>query len=199
MMGKKIMVVGLGNVGSQYQGTRHNIGFDVVDKIAINMQVDFETAKYAHIAEKRYRGKNISLIKPTTYMNLSGKAVKYWSGKYRIAPSEMVVITDDLHLPLGMLRIRTQGSSGGHNGLKDIEQALGTKSYPRIRIGIAPIEQSQSSSIKGFVLNPWGTYEMAQKETGLEQAERAIYYMLKHGIEKAMNVYNSKVKRNGNV
>lgn len=196
MMGKKVLLVGLGNVGKEYEGTRHNIGFEALDKIALSMQVVFEVSRYAFIAEKKYRGKNILLIKPTTYMNASGQAVKYWSEKFHVAISDVMVVMDDLDISLGMLRIRMQGSSGGHNGLKSIEQSLGTKSYPRIRIGIS--RPSQSEDVKDFVLGSWNSQEIVEKDLILDQVKSAFYFMLKHGVKNTMNIYNSKVK-NGEV
>ena len=133
---KKFLVVGLGNIGSKYKMTRHNIGFEIVDYLSNKEKLPFETFKLAEKTILQKKGKKIVLIKPNTYMNLSGKSVKYWMNKEKIPIENILVITDDLNLPFGKLRIRSKGSSGGHNGLKNIEEILGSQNYPRLRFGI---------------------------------------------------------------
>jgi PTH1 family peptidyl-tRNA hydrolase len=134
---KKFLIAGLGNIGAEYVNTRHNIGFKVVDFLANQESVDFQTVKLGSMAEFKFKGRTFLLLKPNTYMNLSGKAVKYWMDKEKIAPENILVVTDDLNLPFGTIRIKPKGSDGGHNGLKSIQQTLGHSNYPRFRFGIS--------------------------------------------------------------
>ena len=135
-MSKKYLIVGLGNIGSDYTNTRHNIGFKVVDYLASVNGASFETKKLGDIATFRFKGRVFILLKPNTYMNLSGKAVKYWIDKYTITQENLLIVTDDLNLPFGSLRLKTKGSDGGHNGLKDVQDKLQTSQYNRLRFGI---------------------------------------------------------------
>ena len=137
----KFLIVGLGNKGAEYAETRHNIGFKVVDQLARESGVSFENETLAHIARIKYKGKQLILIKPTTYMNLSGKAVNYWMQKEKIEKDHLLVILDDLNFDFGTVRLKPRGSDGGHNGLKDIQSILNTTEYPRLRIGISRPEQ----------------------------------------------------------
>ncbi len=132
----KFLIVGLGNIGSQYEGTRHNIGFSAVEKLAADAQLAYNTGRYASSCELKHKGKTFLLIKPSTYMNLSGNAVRYWMQHEKIPLEQILVVTDDLALPFGKLRMRASGSDGGHNGLSSINQVLGTKDYARLRFGI---------------------------------------------------------------
>ena len=132
----KYLIAGLGNIGPEYELTRHNIGFLVLDRIADNHKIEFTTQRLADKAELKFKGKQLHLIKPNTYMNLSGKAIAYWLQELKIPKENLLVIVDDLALPLGTLRMRTKGSSAGHNGLKNIEQLLGGQEYARLRFGI---------------------------------------------------------------
>ena len=132
----KYLVVGLGNIGAEYADTRHNIGFKVLDCLAEQSNIAFTTGRYGATAELRYKGRTLVLLKPSTYMNLSGKAVRYWMEAEKIAPENLLVVVDDIALPFGTLRMRPKGSAGGHNGLKNITELLGTEAYARIRFGI---------------------------------------------------------------
>ena len=132
----KYLIVGLGNIGAEYADTRHNAGFDVLDALAGASNISFAAARYGAVAELKYKGRTLVLLKPSTYMNLSGKAVRYWMDAEKIAPENLLVISDDIALPFGTLRMRTKGSSGGHNGLKNISELLGREDYARIRFGI---------------------------------------------------------------
>ena len=133
---KKFLIVGLGNIGETYINTRHNIGFKVLDALAKNQEVSFETEKLGDIARFRHKGRVFILLKPSTYMNLSGKSVKYWMSQEKIPIENLCIITDDVHIDFGMIRIKTKGSAGGHNGLKDIQEKLNTQQYNRFRFGI---------------------------------------------------------------
>ena len=132
----KYLIVGLGNIGAEYAETRHNIGFKVLDALAEASNAVFTTARYGDVAEVKYKGRTLVLLKPSTYMNLSGKAVRYWMDAGKIAPENLLVVSDDIALPFGMLRLRPKGSAGGHNGLKNIAELLGTEEYARMRFGV---------------------------------------------------------------
>ena len=132
----KYLIVGLGNIGAEYVGTRHNIGFEVLDALAGVSDISFTTVRYGDLAELRYRGRTLLLLKPSTYMNLSGKAVRYWMEAEKIAPENLLVVSDDIAIPFGQLRMRQQGSAGGHNGLKNIAELLGTEAFARMRFGV---------------------------------------------------------------
>ncbi len=153
----RYLVAGLGNVGSEYAGTRHNIGFDVVDFLARKHEVVFTPDRLADVAEIKYRGRYLRLIKPSTYMNRSGRAIKYWMEQDKISTDRLLVIVDDLNLPLGKLRMRTKGSDGGHNGLADIQAVFGNSNYARLRVGIGS-EFSKGAQID-FVLGRWNAEE----------------------------------------
>ncbi len=153
----RYLVAGLGNFGPEYTGTRHNIGFDVADYLARKYEVAFKTERLAEVAEIRYRGRFIRLIKPLTYMNRSGRAVRYWMDQDKISPERLLVVVDDLNLPLGKLRLRTKGSHGGHNGLADLEEVFGNNAYPRLRVGIGS-EFSKGEQVD-FVLGRWTAEE----------------------------------------
>ena len=135
-MSKDYLVAGLGNIGAEYADTRHNVGFMVLDAWAASADATFQTARYGDIAKVSFKGRRITLLKPSTYMNLSGNAVRYWMNELGIPMENLIVICDDLNLPFGTLRMRKKGSDGGHNGLKNIQELLETTEYPRIRIGI---------------------------------------------------------------
>jgi PTH1 family peptidyl-tRNA hydrolase len=183
------LIAGLGNIGEEYAGTRHNIGFDIVDAMAQKASAAFVTDRYAQLASHRLRGRNVYLIKPTTYMNLSGKAVRYWLGTLKIAQQNLLVIVDDVALPFGAIRLRAKGSDGGHNGLKDINAALGNSSYARLRFGIG------SSFPKGaqvnFVLGKWNPEETQKLPELIQKSVEAIHCFVTEGLEKAMNKFNS--------
>ena len=184
----KFLIVGLGNIGMEYDATRHNIGFDVADTFVIKHGGAFNLDRHAFVAEVKWKGKTFIVIKPTTFMNLSGKAVKYWMDKEKIPMEQMLVLVDELALPLGTIRLRGSGGSAGHNGLKSIEQTLLTEKYQRLRFGIG------SDFPKGmqvqFVLGKWKPSEVPLvKETMLKSVD-AIECFATQGLGKAMTQYN---------
>lgn len=190
----RFLITGLGNVGNEYENTRHNIGFDVVNALAQSLDATFVSSRYSHVAEVKYRNHKVLIIKPTTYMNLSGKAVLYQMRKSGMNPSELMVVTDDFNLPVGMLRIRTKGSSGGHNGLKNIEQELNTPVYSRLRIGIGKsFESGMDRAQEDFVLGRWGSEELEVKQKMVQRTRDALLYVFKHGLTNTMKVYNGSV------
>ena len=150
---KKYLIAGLGNIGAEYVNTRHNIGFKVLDHLARQEGLDFATAKLGAVAEYKLKGRTLFLLKPNTYMNLSGKAVKYWLDKENIPLENLLVVTDDLNLPFGTIRIKAKGSDGGHNGLKSIQQIMNTADYPRFRFGIS--DAFKKGQQVNYVLGEW--------------------------------------------
>ena len=185
---KKFLLVGLGNIGSTYTNTRHNIGFSILDALASKWELDFEDGKSAMLTRKNYKGKSFLLIKPTTLMNRSGKAVRYWALKEKIPLQNILIIADDLHLPFGSLRLRAKGSAGGHNGLKDVEALLNTPNYPRLRFGIG--KENKPFNQVDFVLGEWSTEEQSTLVERIEKAtEIAISFGLT-GLQNTMNKYN---------
>ena len=185
---KKFLVVGLGNIGSEYIMTRHNIGFEILDYLSNKENLSFETFKLADKTILQKKGKKIFLIKPNTYMNLSGKSVKYWMNKEKIPIENLLVITDDLNLPFGKLRIRSKGSSGGHNGLKNIEEILGSQNYSRLRFGINNREKNKNKV--DFVLNKWDDIEKRTLDTHLSISCEIILSFIFYGIQNTMNKFN---------
>ena len=187
------LIAGLGNIGQEYSDTRHNAGFMVLDAWAQASNVVFSTERYGDLATIRLKGREFHLLKPSTYMNLSGNAVRYWFGKLDIPPENLVIICDDLNLPFGTVRMRKSGSDGGHNGLKNIEAMLQTKDYARIRVGVGH-EFEQGAQID-FVL---GQFDDAQAKQIPEIAERIISGLKTWsfiGIDKAMTQLNTKPKK----
>jgi PTH1 family peptidyl-tRNA hydrolase len=184
----KFLIVGLGNIGLEYDATRHNIGFDVADAFVIKHDGSFRLDRHAFVAECKWKGKTFVVIKPTTYMNLSGKAVKYWMDKEKIGLENMLVIVDDLALPIETLRLRQGGSDAGHNGLKNIDLLLQTNQYPRLRFGIG------NNFPKGrqveFVLGKWTPSELPIVKEKVLNSVEAIESFAAQGIAKTMNVYN---------
>jgi PTH1 family peptidyl-tRNA hydrolase len=154
----KYLIVGLGNIGEEYQNTRHNIGFQVLDAMALASNIVFTARRYGSVCSFRYKGREFILLKPSTFMNLSGNAVNYWLNKEKIEIANMLVIVDDLALPLGSIRMRPRGSDGGHNGLAHITSVLGTDDYARIRVGIG--NNFSRGNQKNYVLGSWNTEEM---------------------------------------
>ena len=185
---KKFLVVGLGNIGSEYIMTRHNIGFEILDYLSNKENLSFETFKLAEKTILQKKGKKIFLIKPNTYMNLSGKSVKYWMNKEKIPIENLLVITDDLNLPFGKLRIRSKGSSGGHNGLKNIEEILGSQNYSRLRFGINNREKNKNKV--DFVLNKWNEIEKKSLEDNFNTSCEIILSFIFNGIQNTMNKFN---------
>src|SRR5262245_61408037 len=186
----KFLVVGLGNVGDEYAHTRHNIGFDVVNAFVMKHGGNFRTGRLAYIAEIKWKGKNFVCICPTTYMNLSGKAVKYWMDKENIAVENILVILDDVALETDRIRLRPGGSDGGHNGLKSIEESLGTREYPRLRFGIGNDYPKGYQS--NFVLGKWKREEEALVKLKIDKAVETIESFASQGIAAAMNQVNNQ-------
>lgn len=187
---KKFLIAGLGNVGPKYHHTRHNIGFKVLDHLAEKEGVLFSTEKLGDVASFKFKGRTFILLKPSTYMNLSGKAVNYWLAKEKIPLENLMVVTDDLNLGFGVFRIKTKGSDGGHNGLKDIQAQLNTANYNRFRFGISD-EFSKGNQVN-YVLGEWGEEELKLMPERLEKAAEAIKSFGTAGINNTMNTFNGK-------
>lgn len=186
----KYLIVGLGNPGSEYTETRHNIGFKVLDALAEELKGSFKTGKLADIAEVKYKGRILVLVKPNTYMNLSGKAVNYWLQHEKIPVENMVVITDDLALPFGKLRMKGKGSDGGHNGLKDIQAVLKTQEYTRLRFGIAAnFGEGQQSD---YVLGKWSSEEQKTLTERIAVAKEFAKSYAAVGLQLTMTNWNNK-------
>lgn len=186
----KFLIAGLGNTGNEYAHTRHNIGFDVVNAFVRKHESSFRIDRLAYIAEVKWKGKNFVCICPTTYMNLSGKAIKYWMDKEKIPLERLLVILDDVAIPLNKMRIRPDGSSGGHNGLKNIEEVLATKNYPRLRFGIGNNYPKGHQS--DFVLGRWKKEEEPLVKLKIHKAIEAIESFATQGITTVMNDINNK-------
>jgi PTH1 family peptidyl-tRNA hydrolase len=186
----KYLIVGLGNIGDEYKNTRHNIGFKILDALEEVSNVSFTTERYASIASAKYKGRTLNLIKPTTFMNLSGKAVNYWLQKYKVDIKNLLVITDDISLDFGTLRLREKGSDGGHNGMKDIEAVLGHNQYARLRFGVG------NDFMKGrqadYVLDNWSSEENNNLDERIEQCIKIIQEFSTIGIAKTMSDFNGK-------
>lgn len=187
---KKFLVIGLGNIGTEYVNTRHNIGFKIVDFFANKENINFQTVKFGDLAEIRIKGRTILLLKPNTYMNLSGKAVKYWMEKENIEKENILVITDDLNLSFGTIRIKTKGSDGGHNGLKNIQQTLNTSEYPRFRFGIS--DEFKKGQQVNYVLGEWTDDEKEKLKERLEVSTEIIKSFALAGLNNTMNLFNGK-------
>ncbi|MEM7511209.1 MAG: aminoacyl-tRNA hydrolase [Bacteroidota bacterium] len=186
----KYLIVGLGNIGEQYRDTRHNIGFMVIEKILAEKETKVELVRHAYKATVKHKGRQLVLIMPTTYMNLSGKAVRHHMKEEKLTPDKVLIITDDLALPFGRLKLRPKGSAGGHNGLKDIEEKLNTREYPRLRIGIDD-NYSKGRQVD-YVLSPFTEDEMAGMEDVIDRSVKGVYAFATIGIDKAMNEVNKK-------
>lgn len=184
----KYLIAGLGNIGPEYELTRHNIGFLVLDRIADNHKIEFTTQRLADKTELKFKGKQLHLIKPNTYMNLSGKAIAYWLQELKIPKENLLVIVDDLALPLGTLRMRTKGSSAGHNGLKNIEQLLGGQEYARLRFGIG--NDFQKGQQVDFVLSNFTQEEFNLLPATMDRAEEMVKSFCTIGPERTMNFFN---------
>ncbi|HLO73918.1 MAG TPA: aminoacyl-tRNA hydrolase [Flavobacterium sp.] len=187
---KKFLIVGLGNIGSEYANTRHNIGFKVLDYIANQEGISFQTVKLGEIAELKIKGRTLLLLKPNTYMNLSGKAVKYWLEKENIEKENMLVITDDLNLAFGTIRIKTKGSDGGHNGLKNIQLLLNSTEYPRFRFGIS--DAFKKGQQVNYVLGEWDGEEKEKLKERLQLSAEIVKSFALAGLNNTMNTYNGK-------
>lgn len=185
----KYLIVGLGNIGSEYEGTRHNIGFDVVDSLARELGVRFEVKRYGSVARVRVKSAELILLKPSTYMNLSGEAVRYWMGEERITVDRVLIIVDDLALPLGTLRLKPKGSDAGHNGLKNIATILKTEAYARLRFGIGN-DYPRGGQID-FVLGRFTSDEVVKLPELLAKAGEMVKSFALQGIARTMNQFNS--------
>ncbi|MDX1905065.1 MAG: aminoacyl-tRNA hydrolase [Thermonemataceae bacterium] len=185
----KFLIIGLGNIGVEYTATRHNIGFMVVDFLATQKEITFKTARLGEIAELKHKGKQIYLLKPSTYMNLSGKAVNYWLQELKIPLENCLIITDDLALPYGKIRMRGKGSDGGHNGLKNIQEVLQTQNYARMRMGIGN-EFAKGKQID-YVLGEFDEEERKNLDILLKKANEAIFSFCLEGLSIAMNKFNT--------
>ena len=183
------LILCLGNIGPEYANTRHNIGFMVADYLAAKFEAPkFALGRHAFTTEFRHKGHTYALVKPTTYMNLSGKAAQHWLSTLKVAPENMLVVTDDLALPFGKLRLKGQGSAGGHNGLKNVQATLGTDVYARLRFGV------DANFPKGrqvdYVLQPFSADEQIDLSTRIEKAAEAVLAFGSLGLERAMNATN---------
>lgn len=187
---KKFLIVGLGNIGDKYTNTRHNIGFKIVDEVAEEHNATFETEKLADVATFRFKGKTFILLKPSTFMNLSGKAVKYWLDKEKVSLENLLVVTDDVNIDFGTIRVKAKGSAGGHNGLKDIQEKLNTQQYARFRFGVG------ANYPKGrqvdFVLGEWNKEETSQLIERLPISAKVITSFGTEGLSNTMNAYNGQ-------
>jgi peptidyl-tRNA hydrolase, PTH1 family len=202
------LVVGLGNPGREYVGTRHNVGFEVIDALAQRLGLVFGPGEYERTAKAKFDGlamdgmmsfvggggsEKVLLLKPTTFMNVSGRSVQAAMAFYQLTPADVMIVLDDVALPCGKLRMRSGGSSGGHNGLKDIERALGTSQYPRLRIGVdAPPPRVPQ---KDYVLGRFSDEQRKQLDPALKRAVDAIFTWAERGIETAMSLFNAEEKR----
>ncbi len=186
---KKYLIVGLGNIGSEYENTRHNIGFKVLDHLAKKEELSFEPNKLGAVTNYKFKGRTFVLLKPSTYMNLSGKAVRYWITKEKIPLENILIITDDINLSFGTIRLKTKGSDGGHNGLKDIQLQLGTQQYARFRFGIGA-EFSKGKQID-YVLGEWSSEEESKLTERLERARELIKSFGTAGVQITMNTFNN--------
>lgn len=186
----KYLIAGLGNIGPEYANTRHNIGFQILNRLAASREAGFESGRYAFHTRITHRGRQLILIKPTTYMNLSGKAVRHWLNSEKIPLENLLVITDDLALDLGELRLRTKGGDGGHNGLTDIIAQLGTNEFSRLRIGIG--DNFRRGYQSDFVLGDWSETELIDMDPRVDMAIEMILSFVSVGPGLTMTRYNKK-------
>ena len=186
----KYLIVGLGNPGAKYENTRHNIGFKVVESCAAELEGKFTLDKQAEVATVKYKGRTLILAKPTTFMNLSGKAVNYWMQQEKIPIENILVITDDIALPFGTLRMRGKGSDGGHNGLKDIQATLNSQQYARLRFGVGS-DFSKGRQVD-YVLGEWSSEENELMEERINTAKEFIKGFATIGLQRTMSNWNNK-------
>ena len=185
---KKFLVVGLGNIGEEYKNTRHNIGFNIVDQLGVILKGTFNSAKYGHVLKSKYAGKQLLLLKPNTFMNLSGKAVVYWLKKEKIHINNLIVVVDDLNINFGMSRIKASGTDGGHNGLKDVANSLNTSKFTRLRFGIG--NNFKKKDQVDFVLSKWNNDEYNYLQQLIDKNVEIIFSSIKQGLDFTMNKYN---------
>lgn len=185
---KKFLIVGLGNIGAEYSETRHNVGFKVLDTLVAKEEAKFEAARLGDVAVVKIKGKRVVCLKPSTYMNLSGKALKYWMDKEKVPLQNVLVITDDINLPFGTLRLKTKGSDGGHNGLKDIQGVLQTSNYNRFRFGVGA-DFGKGRQVD-YVLGNWNESEREQLKERLVRSTELIRSFVLAGVNRTMNQFN---------
>ena len=186
----KYLIAGLGNIGPEYAGTRHNIGFMVLDRLAGDREIPFVPARYGDMASFRHKGRTFYLLKPSTYMNRSGRPVLYWLNKEKIPLENLLVIADDVALPLGLLRMRAKGGPGGHNGLSDIIETLGSNRFARLRVGIG--SQYPTGFQSQYVLGKWTEEELGAIRPAIETACEMVISFGLQGVERTMNQYNRR-------
>jgi PTH1 family peptidyl-tRNA hydrolase len=184
----KYLILGLGNIGPEYEITRHNIGFLILDRMADAAGVKFTQDRLAFVAEIKHKGRTLVLVKPTTYMNLSGKAVNYWLQQSKIPKEQLLVLTDDIALPFGKIRLKPRGSAGGHNGLKNIEATLGSNEYARLRFGVG--DNFHKGQQVDYVLSPFTKAEFDELVPLMDKSIEAIESFATVGLERTMNFFN---------
>lgn len=187
---KKYLIVGLGNIGSEYHNTRHNIGFKILNKLAVCQELTFETQKLGDVTSFKFKGRTFILLKPSTYMNLSGKSVKYWLEKEKVPVENLLVICDDLNISLGTIRLKAKGSAGGHNGLKNINEVLNTQQYARFRFGIS--DEFKKGRQVDYVLGKWNDHENNILPERLEKSIELIKSFGTAGLANTMSAFNGK-------
>jgi PTH1 family peptidyl-tRNA hydrolase len=187
---QKFLIAGLGNIGAEYELTRHNIGFLIADALADELKISFKSDRLAAYAEGSFRGKKVYIIKPSTYMNLSGTSLRYWLKELNIETINSLTLVDDLALPFGEIRIKGAGSDAGHNGLKNIQEVLGTQKYPRLRVGIG--NNFEKGRQVNYVLSAWNDDEAKQLNERIPKCIEAIKEFMLAGLDIAMNKYNGK-------
>jgi peptidyl-tRNA hydrolase, PTH1 family len=186
----KYLIVGLGNIGAEYANTRHNAGFVVADALVAEMKGAWKTERLASVSQVKFKGRTLVVIKPTTYMNLSGRSVKYWLEQEKLSPDRMLVVVDDIALPLGMLRMKAKGGDAGHNGLTDIIMKLQTEKFPRLRIGIG--DDFPRGYQSDYVLGEWTRQEEKLMIPRIHMAVEMIQRFVTIGIDRTMTLYNNK-------
>jgi len=186
---RKFLIVGLGNIGTEYAGTRHNIGFDIVDTLVEKYEGTFKVDRLAIVSDIKMKGKPVTCIKPTTYVNLSGRAVKFWKDKENVTIDNLLVIVDELAIPLDKLRLRGTGSHAGHNGLKSVQEALGTENYPKLRFGIG--NNFPKGKQIDYVLGKWTSDEVPLVQHKISKSVELIESFVYNGIDLTMNQYNN--------
>lgn len=186
----RYLIAGLGNIGQEYQNTRHNIGFDILNTFCDKEQFVFESSRLAFIAKGRIKNKLLFFIQPTTYMNNSGKAVRYWLNELKIPKENLLVVADDIALPFGKIRMRQKGSPGGHNGIASIVEYLGTDNFPRLRFGIG--DHFSKGKQVDYVLSTWTPDEQAELPLFIDKSTQAIKDFALQGINRAMSIHNAK-------
>ena len=186
----KYLIAGLGNIGAEYKNTRHNIGFQILDALAGASNISFNDKRYGFVAEYKFKARTFILLKPTTYMNLSGRAVAYWLQKESIELSNLLVLVDDLALPFGTIRVRAKGGAGGHNGLENINQVLGRNDYTRLRFGIG--DNFHKGFQVDYVLGDWSKEEEKELPAKIDTCIEIIQSFATIGTERTMNFFNKK-------